>query len=1043
MFRYRKMKSTIATLIAAAMLLTCNTSVVCADEVSANGAKTPEGTEVTAMEETTPTVDILKDGPNYDIEINQGFSFHVDRDVLKKEVSGGYSYLKNFIAGKETVLMVTGLQAKTKEEAETEAKNLSVVCKTKEGEEKNTWNSFEIVQDYDENSNKKGFVAIVKLDEGIEKGNYTFVVKNGDQESGKREDVDFYNAKPLNILAVPVTAYYSDSANVEGGGCPADKINQGVPCDEALWNKVKEGEDSIERYLLDVYPVSKINVEFGNTFDGGSAEYNMCNDDGQKKLWEDVSKLQVRDKETGKDKYDIILAFVMYRQDKTGTGQGYIFGRPTNIITLTDKDMLPTVAHEIAHCYGVGDEYDGGSYNYRVNNVPLEYNSKGRDKITSESVTNTTDYTKKGVEKYKDVDPAQNDYYWLSSSQYKAKLGDVNVCDGKKKDKINESGNGSVIDPTLHPFILSKKEFVHFAENDKEICPTISYMGSGYSGNQNFYFTTSVIWDHLFNEFMEKEKKSESSSILATEEEEGLEPYYDDEVRFGESRLVEVAGEMKYTEKSDKATVSGCEVDPMFSYKGDLEYIDYLDLGDDGDEKDIPNKNRFVFAALDGDGKVITSPVDGKKSIVEFTASNINTAVNVSGNEANDKRIQDFCEFEFEAEYPEGTKAFAIMNADDYDENTSYKADDKKVKWFKEVPPQEIDGRITAVTNTKEEMKVQWECAAFDKDDKATTDNLYTMVYYAPKGDEGEVYFMEDGFYEAKDNEPGMFDFKVSENGIATYSFKPTDYFKEDEITDKAYVWVKISDGVNGLDLYSDEDYRTDSEKMDDIVIKEKDSDEKTQVLGDTLKLKKDGKKFVISGLKDATGTQKLTVNAGAKIYAEELKGLDVSKVTISFNGTAGTAKDVKKHFKLNKKGQMTLKVYKNDPSYTLTIPVTDKCTLVLTVTNVGFDKALKKKSISTKTGEGSTISVNLIELKNKEATENPSKFLSADWTVDKKEIKAGGSDTSKSKLAIELSKDNRTLTIKNPGDVTKGKVKIEAVINGKKYKTAIKVKVK
>ena len=474
MLRYKKMKSTIATLIAAAMLLTCNTSAIYADEVSANGTKAQEGPDVVAAEETTSTADIQKDGPSYDIEVNQGFSFHVDKDVLKKDVSGGYSYLKNFIAGKETVLMVTGLQAKTKEEAETEAKNLSVVCTTKEGEEKNTWNSFEIAQDYDEKSNKKGFVAIIKLDNGIEKGNYTFTVKNGDQEAAKREDVDFYNAKPLNILAVPVTAYYSDSANVEGGGCPADKINQGVPCDDELWNKVKEGEDSIERYLLDVYPVSKINVDFGNTFEGGSEEYNMCSDEGQKKLWEDVSKLQVRDKETGKDKYDIILAFVMYRQDKTGTGQGYTFGRPTNIITLTDKDMLPTVAHEIAHCYGVGDEYDGGSYNYRVNNVPLEYKSTGRDKVTSESVTDTTAYTQNGVEKYKEVNPAENDYYWLSSSQYKAKLGDGNVCDGDKKGKINEGGNGSVIDPALHPFILSKKEFVHFAETDSEVFPTIS-----------------------------------------------------------------------------------------------------------------------------------------------------------------------------------------------------------------------------------------------------------------------------------------------------------------------------------------------------------------------------------------------------------------------------------------------------------------------------------------------------------------------------------------------------------------------------------------
>ena len=1049
MLRYRKMKNTIATLIAAAMLLTCNTSVLYAEEVSSNETKA----EVTAVENVAVEAEenaaeaagneskLTEDDPDGRIEINQGFAYNVSKDYQAGESA---SYIKNFVASKQTQFMYP-VKANNEEEAKKATENWKLYYKkvvggNEEDDAVLTWEGkeFSYLNYYDKNSNTVSgqMMAYVHMDnnKGPVAGKYNFYLEDNGKKIAVLKDVDFFETKPLNILAVPVTAYYGQAQNPKGGGAP----EVGSFSCEKNWSGVI---DQVKTYLLDVYPLTDITIDEGNVFDASSSDYDMCTDDGQKKLWEDVSKLQVRDKETGKDKYDIILAFVMYRQDAAGTGQGYTYGRPTNIITLMDKDMLPTVAHEIAHCYGIGDEYDGGSYNYRTNNVPLEYKSNGRDKIDSTPISDTTKYETGDGKPY---NGKKDKYPWLSSDQFKTKLGDdAKVCDDKKGSDINRNGNGSVIDLELHPFLLSKKEFVHFAKDGNEVCPTISYMGSGYSGNEGFYFTTSVIWDHLFNEFMKKEKKSDSSGILTTDEEEGLEPYYDDEVRFGESRLVEVAGEMKYTEKSDTATVSGCEVDPMFSYKGDLEYIDYLDLGDDGDEKDIPNKNRFVFAALDGNGKVITSPVDGNKSIVEFTASNINTAVNVSSNDATDKRIQDFCEFEFEAEYPEGTKAFAIMNADDYDENTSYKADDKKVKWFKEVPPQEIDGRITAVTNTKEEMKVQWECAAFDKDDKATTDNLYTMVYYAPKGDEGEVYFMEDGFYEAKDNEPGMFDFKVSENGIATYSFKPTDYFKEDEITDKAYVWVKISDGVNGLDLYSDEDYRTDSEKMDDIVIKEKDSDEKTQVLGDTLKLKKDGKKFVISGLKDATGTQKLTVNAGAKIYAEELKGLDVSKVTISFNGTAGTAKDVKKHFKLNKKGQMTLKVYKNDPSYTLTIPVTDKCTLVLTVTNVGFDKALKKKSISTKTGEGSTISVNLIELKNKEATENPSKFLSADWTVDKKEIKAGGSDTSKSKLAIELSKDNRTLTIKNPGDVTKGKVKIEAVINGKKYKTAIKVKVK
>ncbi|MBR2187578.1 MAG: hypothetical protein IJ857_09595, partial [Lachnospiraceae bacterium] len=701
MLRYKKMKSTIATLIAAAMLLTCNTSAIYADEVSANGTKAQEGTEVVAAEETTSTADILKDGadePSGRIEVNQGFSYHVDKDNLGESPN----YLKNFVASKQTQFMYP-VKAKNEEEAKEATKNwkLYYVKADKEGNDEGdpviTWegSEFSYQKYYDKNSNtvSDNMMAYVHMDnnKGPVAGKYNVYLEDNGTKIAMLKDVDFFETKPLNILAVPVTAYYGQAQNPTGGGAPSVGS---FPCGDN-WNGVI---DQVKTYLLDVYPLTDITIDEGNVFDASSSDYDMCTDDGQKKLWDDVSKLQVRDKETGKDKYDIILAFVMYRQDAAGTGQGYTFGRPTNIITLMDKDMLPTVAHEIAHCYGIGDEYDGGSYNYRTNNVPLGYASKGRDKVDSTTVTDTTKYTFDNVNKYSADN--QDKYPWLSSEQFSKKLGDdVTVYDDKKKSDINLNGNGSVIDLDLHPFILSKKEFVHFAKTDKDVCPTISYMGSGYPGNEGYYFTTSVIWDHLFNEFIKKEKKGDTSSVeeyIEEEEDDDLDHYYDEEMRFGESRLVEVSGEIQYTGKTEDATVSGCVVDPMFSYKGDLEFVDYLDL--DGDDKDIPVSDRFVFAALDKDGKVITSPVCKEKSIVEFSASNINTGVNVDPIPAGDtttvdKRIQNFCEFEFQAEYPEGTKAFAIMNRNNYDENGTYKAEDKdtkKILWFKDVPPQEI-----------------------------------------------------------------------------------------------------------------------------------------------------------------------------------------------------------------------------------------------------------------------------------------------------------------------------------------------------------------
>ena len=68
--------------------------------------------------------------------------------------------------------------------------------------------------------------------------------------------------------------------------------------------------------------------------------------------------------------------------------------------------------------------------------------------------------------------------------------------------------------------------------------------------------------------------------------------------------------------------------------------------------------------------------------------------------------------------------------------------------------------------------------------------------------------------------------------------------------------------------------------------------------------------------------------------------------------------------------------------------------------------------------------------------------FISAEWSIDGKiPVAAGDTATSKKGLSVSVSKDNKTLTVKNPGTLTKGAVKITAVINGKKYTTSIKVK--
>ncbi|MCR5025532.1 MAG: leucine-rich repeat domain-containing protein [Lachnospiraceae bacterium] len=313
---------------------------------------------------------------------------------------------------------------------------------------------------------------------------------------------------------------------------------------------------------------------------------------------------------------------------------------------------------------------------------------------------------------------------------------------------------------------------------------------------------------------------------------------------------------------------------------------------------------------------------------------------------------------------------------------------------------------------------------------------------------------------------PGIFGFKNSDEGCSI-----TDVYYSGSEAEWNSKWnernFSLLEDWSFDDCYLPKVHFNSTRKMEDLAANERKNDtaaktERTQVYGDTVKMEcqksgKNGKKktFSVTGLNKMSGIQKFTVNAGVKFNAEDLKGLDIKKVTISFNnadGTSveGTAKDVKRLFSVNKKGVVNVKPetkYKKYASYTLMIPV-DACTLCLKVVNVDFDKkGLKNKKITALTGEGSSVSVNLFQMVGKTVQKDESEFLSADWTVDGK-IAVTTTDSTKpvqskkKKMNVYLSPDYRTITISNPGTVTGGSVKVTAEINGKKYNATVNIKV-
>ena len=729
----------------------------------------------------TPSADAASEKVEV-VEINQGLSLHTKRE------GGRETLIRDFAACKTTAIMmkIPGSESYTREKAEEtvldytlEAKAVSGGRESDDCELCDTLDNLEVTVTrlYDSDCNpESGWYLSLNINEGFSKGVFNFRIKDENGTViGENLGISFYDTRNLNVLILPVRAYWG-KATTNGApkaGTYSCKDGQFRDINDELmgWKDLK---GAIKDYLKDVYPVADVNVTEGKELD--ASKYDLCTEEGMKALWIAACKRQA--KSNGKDKYDIILAFAQYRQGEDGNLQGYTYTRPANIITYTDGDMLPTIAHEIAHCYEIGDEYNGGTYNPEVNLPPNGYEGSpwtGRGNITIKSGD-----------------------YWKDPNMY------VKATTDAKRDYVNTRATGTMVPLSLHPYSLSRETAVRWEGIDqngkvteKNIYPTMSFMGSGFDKAMN-YWNTSVNWDHLLKSLVIKGKKSPNGVSYAAPEEysntdvyedsliaDGADGeddiideddlYYDDEYRFGGSRMVEVNGWI--VKDGDNLKV---EMNPMFSFDGDLEYIEPLEDINKGTD-DI-----YTLAALDKDGKVIVSPVDGKYAVKEFYAGFYCLTM---------KKILDEANFNFDAEYPEGTADFAIIKGE-LNEDGTY---DGPVIWQASKDTGFVDdlakkpaGYLNYADVNANTATLEWD-VYYPEDSEEPYDNkdgvLYTEVYYYPEGDDG------DGYYVACSDDENW------EEGYI--SFDTSDF--DTQWTKDAYVWVKVTNGVNAADIYSDD----------------------------------------------------------------------------------------------------------------------------------------------------------------------------------------------------------------------------------------------
>jgi len=204
-------------------------------------------------------------------------------------------------------------------------------------------------------------------------GKYTVEAKIGDSTGQATATLE--ERKPIRILVVPVKANYG----------PGDV------------RAVTGAYKTLGDFTRQVYPTPPEGFDWvlGPELDVSADQYNLETEDGRFAVWKMLLNMQPN--ECSQDTpppdakcYDQIFGFIKDRPG--GNLQGFTYGHHVNVGVESDGDAAATVAHEIGHNYGLGDEYDGGQFSCGINPPPADYVGKdmtnqGTDNFSCKSST--------------------------------------------------------------------------------------------------------------------------------------------------------------------------------------------------------------------------------------------------------------------------------------------------------------------------------------------------------------------------------------------------------------------------------------------------------------------------------------------------------------------------------------------------------------------------------------------------------------------------------------------------------------------------------
>jgi hypothetical protein len=301
-------------------------------------------------------------------------------------------------------------------------------------------------------------------------GSYTFEPYINGTAGTVSDPYVFSTGAKIRVLAVAIMANYG-SAGIKS-------------ISDTKWKTMGD-------FMQKVYPLAEDGLVWKireTVLDASAASYNLEKSDwtGCKKLSDTLANLipaKCKTSPQSEGCYDVVMGFIKdsLTQDDGGGLAGYAYlGSKAVVAVAGDDDAPGTVAHEIAHQYGIGDTYDGAttsSIRCSVNPAPNEFKGRDWDKGLPEGVV-------------------------VSCTAGRP----ASTLEGKTKDKDNKPIiiSGAQVAASDHPYEIYGREV---------LLEKADFMSAGGAW-QNQLWITKDSYDWLFRRLVKQEPGLEKKSMV-------------------------------------------------------------------------------------------------------------------------------------------------------------------------------------------------------------------------------------------------------------------------------------------------------------------------------------------------------------------------------------------------------------------------------------------------------------------------------------------------------------------------------------------------